>query len=278
MGVANSYVANSATTEVANSDIANSNTTEIANSGIANSATTEAANSDIENSATIEISNSATTEIANSDIANSATTEIANSNIANSATTEIANLDKDQHSIDFHVVVNRIHVDYAALLWWDFLHCVQQKKDQIQYLRFTKLTIADLMKKFSSIAQRLEGDYHSVKDDILRNQFTQGTIRTPSAHRTPTPTTIAGDVVQKNTTPIPTLSNDREREEESYASEFVNSVFQDDDDDSDNRIEPESHKKHSEMVDDDDENEKEKKDDNDDDINDDHTDQTLDIT
>ncbi|GJU39093.1 hypothetical protein Tco_1192050, partial [Tanacetum coccineum] len=48
-----------------------------------------------------------------------------------------------------------VHVDYAALLWWDFLHCVQLKKDQIQYSRFTKLIIADLMKKFPSIPQRL---------------------------------------------------------------------------------------------------------------------------
>ncbi|GJY70603.1 hypothetical protein Tco_0474306 [Tanacetum coccineum] len=56
-GAANSYVANSDTTEVANSDIANSATTQIANSGIANSATTEIANSDIANSATTEIAN-----------------------------------------------------------------------------------------------------------------------------------------------------------------------------------------------------------------------------
>ncbi|GJT20684.1 hypothetical protein Tco_0890621 [Tanacetum coccineum] len=33
--------------------------------------------------------------------------------------------------------------------------------------RFTKLITADLMKKFSSIPQRLEEDYHSIKDDIL---------------------------------------------------------------------------------------------------------------
>ncbi|GJT87990.1 hypothetical protein Tco_1069707 [Tanacetum coccineum] len=74
-GVANSYVANSATIKVANSDIANSAKIEIANSDIANLATTEIANSGI--------ANSATTEIANSGIANSATTEIANLDIAN---------------------------------------------------------------------------------------------------------------------------------------------------------------------------------------------------
>ncbi|GJY75288.1 hypothetical protein Tco_0480404, partial [Tanacetum coccineum] len=91
-------------------------------------------------------------------------------------------------------------------------------------------------------------------------------------------------------TPIQQPSDDKEREEESYASEFVDLVFQDDDDDSGDRIEPVSHKKHPKIVDDnddetkkekkdDDETEKEKKDDdNDDDVNDDHTDHTLDET
>ncbi|GKG14232.1 hypothetical protein Tco_0353832, partial [Tanacetum coccineum] len=44
----------------------------------------------------------------------------------------------------FHAMFNRIHVDYAILLWWDFFHC-----------------------KFPCIPQRLEEDYHSSKDDIL---------------------------------------------------------------------------------------------------------------
>ncbi|GJR14757.1 hypothetical protein Tco_0797409 [Tanacetum coccineum] len=47
----------------------------------------------------------------------------------------------------FHDVVNYTNVDYAALLWWDFMNCVFQKKDVIQYPQFTKLIIADLMKK-----------------------------------------------------------------------------------------------------------------------------------
>ncbi|GKA28758.1 hypothetical protein Tco_0715003 [Tanacetum coccineum] len=113
----------------------------------------------------------------------------------------------------FHVVVNWTNVDYAALPWWDFLNYVFQKKDVIQYPRFTKLIIADLMKKFPSIPQRLDEDYHSIKDDIplIRatddykeyetvffgvevpmNQpqpvvSTQGTHRTtPRAYKTPT--------------------------------------------------------------------------------------------
>ncbi|GKE67878.1 hypothetical protein Tco_1522039, partial [Tanacetum coccineum] len=42
-----------------------------------------------------------------------------------------------------------------------------KKKDVIQYPRFTKLIIADLMKKFPSIPQRIDEGYHSIKDDIL---------------------------------------------------------------------------------------------------------------
>nr|GEV82415.1 hypothetical protein [Tanacetum cinerariifolium] len=129
---------------------------------------------------------------------------------------------------------------------------------------------------------------------------------------TPTLTTTSGDVGQKkrkrkqntretsspkpslkiyvkqfksSTTTIPPPSVDSEREVKSYASEFVDSVFQDEDDDFGKRIKPYSHKEHPKTIDDDDdnENEKEKKDeknedDNNDDVNDDHTDHTLDKT
>ncbi|GJY22916.1 hypothetical protein Tco_0396574 [Tanacetum coccineum] len=43
---------------------------------------------------------------------------------------------------------------------------VDKKKDVIQYPHFTKLIIADLMKKFDSIPPRLEEDYHFIRDDI----------------------------------------------------------------------------------------------------------------
>ncbi|GJR98395.1 hypothetical protein Tco_0270569 [Tanacetum coccineum] len=77
----------------------------------------------------------------------------------------------------FHVVINHINVNYATLLWWDFSNYVFQKKDVIQYPRFTKLIIADLMKKFPSISPRLEEDYHSIKDDIpLVSVYTTGNV------------------------------------------------------------------------------------------------------
>ncbi|GJZ58475.1 hypothetical protein Tco_0613969 [Tanacetum coccineum] len=41
----------------------------------------------------------------------------------------------------FHVVVNKVNVDYASLMWWDFLHY------------------------FESVPKRLEEEYHSIKDD-----------------------------------------------------------------------------------------------------------------
>ncbi|GKE54622.1 hypothetical protein Tco_1489778, partial [Tanacetum coccineum] len=53
-----------------------------------------------------------------------------------------------------------------------FMHTVgyqgvcDKKNDVIQYPRFTKLIIADWMKKNYSILHRLEEDYHSIKDDI----------------------------------------------------------------------------------------------------------------
>nr|GFA41607.1 hypothetical protein [Tanacetum cinerariifolium] len=52
-----------------------------------------------------------------------------------------------------------------SLLWWDFIHYVQQKKSIIQYPRFTKLIIADIMKKYESIPKILKEDYHLIKDN-----------------------------------------------------------------------------------------------------------------
>ncbi|GKB48197.1 hypothetical protein Tco_0898950 [Tanacetum coccineum] len=66
----------------------------------------------------------------------------------------------------FHVVVDHTHIDYAALLWWDFLNYVQNKKDVIQYPRFIKLIITDLMKKFPSIPQLILIPDAFVTDEI----------------------------------------------------------------------------------------------------------------
>ncbi|GKC30206.1 hypothetical protein Tco_1037500 [Tanacetum coccineum] len=77
----------------------------------------------------------------------------------------------------FHVVVKRMNVDYATLLWWDFMNCVFQKKDVIQYPQFTKLIIADLMKKYPSIPQRLDEYDYSIKNDIpLVSVYSRGNV------------------------------------------------------------------------------------------------------
>ncbi|GJV13317.1 hypothetical protein Tco_1354858 [Tanacetum coccineum] len=74
-------------------------------------------------------------------------------------------------------VITKNNVDYAALLWWDFMNNVNQKKEAIQYPRFIKLIIAYLMKKFLNIPQRIDEDYHSIKDDILLvSVFTTGNV------------------------------------------------------------------------------------------------------
>ncbi|GKC31583.1 hypothetical protein Tco_1038877 [Tanacetum coccineum] len=43
----------------------------------------------------------------------------------------------------FHVVINQTNVDYVALLWWDFMNNVNQKKEAIQYPHFIKIIIDD---------------------------------------------------------------------------------------------------------------------------------------
>ncbi|GJT87038.1 hypothetical protein Tco_1068755 [Tanacetum coccineum] len=141
----------------------------------------------------------------------------------------------------FHDVINRVHVDFASLLWWDFLHCVQQKKDVIQYPRFTMLIIADLMKKNVTIKGML------ILDDLLADD-------------------IVGDQRIKE------LCEGVCKDEESYSSKFIDFVFLDEED-SGTSIEPKSHKENPKEVDDDEEEEEkkdDKKNDDGDDDNDDH--------
>ncbi|GKE09785.1 hypothetical protein Tco_1413336 [Tanacetum coccineum] len=68
-------------------------------------------------------------------------------------------------------------VGYQGIVDKDFANFVFQKKDVIHYPHFTKLIIADLMKKYPSISSRLEEDYHSIKDDIpLVSVYTTGNV------------------------------------------------------------------------------------------------------
>ncbi|GJT43057.1 hypothetical protein Tco_0951772 [Tanacetum coccineum] len=149
----------------------------------------------------------------------------------------------------FHVVINRTNVDYAALLWWDLMNNVKQKKEAIQYPRFNKLIIIDLMKKFPEIPQRIEEDYHSIKDDIpLVSVYTTGDAR------------VRGMLIPDEflTEEIRATHGFKE-----YETVFLNVdvlmnqpqlvVERDhDDDDSEDRLEPGSQKDNPEHVDDDD--------------------------
>ncbi|GJR12974.1 hypothetical protein Tco_0795626 [Tanacetum coccineum] len=141
-------------------------------------------------------------------------------------TTRISGHDQTKINIlqFFHVVVNRTNIDYVALLWWDFINYVFQKKDVIQ-----------------ECASSRDADSGCILTKEIRaiNDYKE---YTPRAHRTPTLT--AASPQGKKMKQI-----------------FVASMFHDDVDDSGNRIEPGSHKEHPEVVDDDDENEEEKKDD-----------------
>ncbi|GKE80490.1 hypothetical protein Tco_1550490 [Tanacetum coccineum] len=182
---------------------------------------------------------------------------------------------------------------------------VFQKKEAIQYSRFIKLMIADLIKKFLDISQRVDEDYHSIKDDIPlvsvyttrnvlvrgmlipdafltkeirttddfkeyetvfvgRDEVAEATILSLTLHKT----TLAAEA-QENIAKVQEKLDEEEIEkmvegdedEESYASEFANSMINDDVDDSGTKIEPGSHKEHLEIInDDDDQIEKETKD------------------
>ncbi|GKC98322.1 hypothetical protein Tco_1168597 [Tanacetum coccineum] len=235
---------------------------------------------------------------------------------------------------------------YAALLWWDFMNNVFQNKEAIQYPRFIKLIIDDLIKKFPNIPQKINEDYHVIKDNIplvsdttgnllvrrmlIPNEFLTEEIRAtddlkeyekvfmnvaipmnqPQPGRKRKQTTGESSSSRKShkitikkkkqiTTLIPPPGDDRERDEvaeatiisftlhkttlaaeaqeniakvqekldedetekliecdedeESYVSEFVDSMINEDVDDFGTRIEPGSHKEHPENVNDDDE-------------------------
>ncbi|GJR78700.1 hypothetical protein Tco_0149485 [Tanacetum coccineum] len=63
--------------------------------------------------------------------------------------------------------VETLENPFVAPVNIEIIKSFMHTEDVIQYPRFTKLIIADLLKKFPSIPPRLEEDYHSFKDDIL---------------------------------------------------------------------------------------------------------------
>nr|GEU67672.1 hypothetical protein [Tanacetum cinerariifolium] len=155
----------------------------------------------------------------------------------------------------FHAVINRRNVDYDDLLWWDFMSNVFQKKEAIQYPRFTKLIIFDLMKKFPNIPKSIEEDYLSIKDDVpLVSVYT---TRNVSVQRMLIPNAFLTAEIRE--------TNDFK----DYEMVFMKKVTQNndqakeivkkDDDEFENRLESGSHKENPEFfVDDDDDKATEK--------------------
>nr|GEY90706.1 hypothetical protein [Tanacetum cinerariifolium] len=81
----------------------------------------------------------------------------------------------------FAAVINRRNVDYAFLIWEDFVYQVehknQKKSNEMYYPRFTKVIIHHFMTKKPLIPRRNKVNWHYVRDDILFS-----TIKVVSRH------------------------------------------------------------------------------------------------
>ncbi|GKD49155.1 hypothetical protein Tco_1278131 [Tanacetum coccineum] len=135
--------------------------------------------------------------------------------------------------VGYQGVVDKVSAFYTKNLAqpWQTMF---KKKESIQYHRFIKLIIADLMKKFPNIPKRLKEDYHSIKDDVPLLRTNRNTPRAPK-----TPTVFASPQESKkrkqtaresssrrviiknkkpNTPSIPPPGDDRERDEMAKAT------------------------------------------------------------
>ncbi|GJS84270.1 ribonuclease H-like domain-containing protein [Tanacetum coccineum] len=161
----------------------------------------------------------------------------------------------------FHAVINQTNIEYAALLWWDFIN---------------KLIIDNLMKKFQKIPQRIEEDYHFIKDDIpLVSEYTTGDVRvqgmlilnaflteeihatddfkesTPRAHRTPTLTASPQGKKRKQSAGESTEAQENiAKVQEKLAEEEIEKMVEGDEDE-ESYAKPGSHEENPEKVDDD---------------------------
>nr|GFC25972.1 hypothetical protein [Tanacetum cinerariifolium] len=78
---------------------------------------------------------------------------------------------------------NSSNVDYAYLIWEDFMYQVehknQKKSNEMYYPRFTKVIIDYFMTRKPSIPRRNRVNWHHVRDDVLFS-----TIKAVSRHQT----------------------------------------------------------------------------------------------
>nr|GEU93565.1 hypothetical protein [Tanacetum cinerariifolium] len=117
--------------------------------------------------------------------------------------------------------------------------------------------------KFSNITKGFKEDYHSIKDDVLLvSVYTTGYVLVRGMLILNAFLTVeireTDDFKEYETEEIDKVV-DGDEDEESYASAFVDSVFNNDVDDTGSTIEPGIHKEHPEHVSDDDQETKKKK-------------------
>ncbi|GJR73329.1 hypothetical protein Tco_0085694 [Tanacetum coccineum] len=140
-------------------------------------------------------------------------------------------------------------------------------KEAIHYPEFIKLMIIDLMKKFPNISQRINEDYHYIKDDIpLVSVYTTGNVLVrgmliPYEFLTKEiratyyfkeyEMVFVGVDVPMNQPQLVVSTQGTYRQKQVVEGEK-------DDDDSEDRLKPGSHKENPEYVDDDDDDDEEK--------------------
>nr|GEX79074.1 hypothetical protein [Tanacetum cinerariifolium] len=135
------------------------------------------------------------------------------------------------------------------------------KKEAIQYPRFVKLIVADLMKKFPNIPKRIKEDYHSIKDDVpLVSVYTTGNVSVRGMLILDA--FLTAEIRETNNfkeyetvfTKVDVLMNQPQLVVSTHETHRITPRAP--------RLEPESHKEKPEVVvDDDDDKEREKKDD-----------------
>ncbi|GKC50387.1 hypothetical protein Tco_1073132, partial [Tanacetum coccineum] len=92
------------------------------------------------------------------------------------APVNIQTIEAFMNKVGYQGVVDKVSAFYMQNLAqpWQTMF---KKKEAIQYTQFIKLIIVDLMKIFLNIPQRIDEDYHSIKDDIpLVSMYTTGNV------------------------------------------------------------------------------------------------------
>lgn len=73
---------------------------------------------------------------------------------------------KLQHLKIFWAMANVKKVDYASIIWEDFLWHIQHKTTNIPFIRFTKLLIESFLQEYDDIPQRLDDeDKHTYRNE-----------------------------------------------------------------------------------------------------------------